>query len=48
MVATVMVNAVAAVSVTLAALVKVGTLLTVRTNAWLVFPDELVAKKLIE
>src|SRR5664280_1803881 len=38
----------APVSVTLAALVKVGTLLTVRTNAWLVFPDELVAKKLIE
>lgn len=47
MAATVKVNAVAAVSVSVAALVMVGTWSTVRTNAWLVLPAELVAVKVI-
>lgn len=47
MVLTVKVKAVAAVSVAVAALVIVGTWATVSTNAWLVFPDELEAKRLM-
>ena len=36
-----------AVSVTVAALVKLGAWSTVRMNAWLVFPAELVAVRVI-
>ena len=41
-------NAAAAVSVRVAALVMVGFWLTVKVNAWLVLPVVLVATKLIE